>query len=648
MGKSTVFANNQGIANKNSGDTVVSSTPDVCLTPVGGSFVPTPYINTADSSSLADGSKTVTIDGAMAAIEGSCYKTSTGDEPGTGGGIASGTVGDKAVFINCSFDVKIEGKGVCRNFDPMTMNNRNTIGINQGSTNSSNVGKKEYVADDTFKFTVYEYCSWDHYDEEGKKFKPGTIHNKLLPGVKFRLIMRDKDKNFVEERTVTSNENGVVEIEEVPVNHFFDIIFEPENAEDNNKYTLHYNCYADFDTNDPTKEGPPADIHGRPPYRKCMEQNDPEGPVLEYIKTDCQCGNNHTVSIGYPFSIFDAHMHIQSGRCAPMDFIYKQTPYVGGILKRINLSREKMEGLGKYFKEKFVQQGENPTDVNGGDYLKEQKRALEEYFIGNSLYKDILNISFCGIVMPMDMEYSHIDGYYGLKAYNPIWKNSEEDKVHGEAANRPARYWTPQHGYWKGFVTLVWEFFTKRDYRPVKPVSPGEKLEITNFATLEEFYSFKKEGKTVTGVYYTFPENDQDDGERNLTGYAPHYISIDAIPALLSTRETDVYENWRKQVELTEKAVLTNPLRLLPLYHYDPRRWQTEPNGNEIPMDKVSVEAPPVKKEETELNGLCLGFKSYSHQGWRPYDWKRLPILEEFYYKCAKYGIPLPQMVSGQ
>lgn len=126
MGKSTVFANNQGISSTDSGAIVISG-PDVCLTPMGSSLVPVPYTNVARSVTLADGTKTVKVDGSMAAVDGCCYRTSTGDQPGTGTGVASGTVGGKAEFINYSFDVKIEGKGACRNSDPMTQNNKNTI-----------------------------------------------------------------------------------------------------------------------------------------------------------------------------------------------------------------------------------------------------------------------------------------------------------------------------------------------------------------------------------------------------------------------------------------------------------------------------------------------------------------------------------------
>ncbi len=124
---SNVFANGMGIAHQGSGD---SSTvgPDVCKTPAPGGPTPVPYTNTARSADLVDGSKTVFINGKPAAIKGCSYATSTGDEPGTEGGVVSGKTKGKAQFVTYSFDVKIEGKNVCRHGDMMTHNDKNTAG----------------------------------------------------------------------------------------------------------------------------------------------------------------------------------------------------------------------------------------------------------------------------------------------------------------------------------------------------------------------------------------------------------------------------------------------------------------------------------------------------------------------------------------
>ena len=102
--------------------------PDVCKTPAPPApFVPIPYPNIAKSSDTDKGTKKVKCDGNAVCIEGSNFKMSTGDEAGSaGGGMLSSKIKGKAEFINNSFDVKFEGKGVVRAFDLMLHNDKNT------------------------------------------------------------------------------------------------------------------------------------------------------------------------------------------------------------------------------------------------------------------------------------------------------------------------------------------------------------------------------------------------------------------------------------------------------------------------------------------------------------------------------------------
>lgn len=237
MGKSTVFANGQGISSTNSGAVTVGG-PDVCLTPMGSSLVPVPYTNVARSATLADGSKTVKIDGGMGAIDGCRYSTSTGDQSGSGKGVGSGTVGDRAEFINNSHDIKIEGQGVCRNSDPMTHNNKNAMGVNQDSALPPSAKALDVAQPEptTFRFRVVEHLSWDNYDEEGKRFILGHKNNKPIATKKFKIKM--PDGSIVEK---TTDEDGVIEIPDQDPCSKYEVIFEPEDARMNNSYYLFYN-----------------------------------------------------------------------------------------------------------------------------------------------------------------------------------------------------------------------------------------------------------------------------------------------------------------------------------------------------------------------------------------------------------------------
>jgi len=121
----TVFAEGQGLFHKGSGGSGIGPA-DVCLTPPPppAGPIPVPYVNNVSAGDLADGSSSVKADGEPTALEDkSNVSTSTGDEAGTqGGNVITHKTKGKGYFKMWSFTVKAEGKGVCRNSDPMAQN----------------------------------------------------------------------------------------------------------------------------------------------------------------------------------------------------------------------------------------------------------------------------------------------------------------------------------------------------------------------------------------------------------------------------------------------------------------------------------------------------------------------------------------------
>jgi len=115
------IVNSQTVVHKES-DGVLTTSPDVCLTPMGATVVPIPYVNVARSVDTSNGSRTVTVDGNPIMLKDSVFSTSSGDEPGTAGGVTSGVNKGKARFVNYSNNVFVEGRPVCRRLDPMISN----------------------------------------------------------------------------------------------------------------------------------------------------------------------------------------------------------------------------------------------------------------------------------------------------------------------------------------------------------------------------------------------------------------------------------------------------------------------------------------------------------------------------------------------
>jgi len=123
----TTFANSRGIAHKGSGGMSIVF-PDVCKTPTPGGPIPIPYPNIGRAADTSKGPKKVKTDGKMPMVKGAKYSKSTGDEPGTLGGVISGTNRNKCEFLVYSFDVKFEGKNVCRLGDQLWHNKKNILG----------------------------------------------------------------------------------------------------------------------------------------------------------------------------------------------------------------------------------------------------------------------------------------------------------------------------------------------------------------------------------------------------------------------------------------------------------------------------------------------------------------------------------------
>ncbi len=367
---------------------------------------------------------------------------------------------------------------------------------------------------------------------------------------------------------------------------------------------------------------------------QAAEQNDGNKPIV-FRKTGLKCGDVNTLYIYRPSVIIDSHMHIQSGNCATLPFLWGVTPVLGSFKTR----RAFIEGAGKgighvadvvmlkpvvgqarkaagaqpnendgYYRKNALLQsvaqqekttlqiGEDFSSIDGKNGKMNQTLA---FFKQEAQYKGLSHLVFSCMVMTMDMEYAHINGYFGIKVYNGVYADANISK-------KPIHYWYPRHGFWQNRG----DAYVRVDQN--RPTLPEKGLFKKDYEKYME--TVKTEG--IIGRYYT-------------KGHVEQRISIDALPCQVHDSETDLYETWKTQLDFTEETVLKTPLRLLPMFHYDPRRWQFHERRNKEAFDKV------------RSGGLYLGFKMYTAQGYRPWDVRRLPILEDFYAECCERRIPI-------
>ena len=181
----TVNINGLTLCHKGSGGVSHNTLPDVCKTP--GEGVPVPYENEAYSSDLVKGTVSVFADGGnMIANVGSQFARSVFDEPGSMGGIKSGTNKAETDWISHSFDVFFEKKPACRLTDKLFMNHRNTV-------NMSGLCQKA-LSEDEFNQLICKYAK-ECYEAHCNRLKSQGVENGEY--YRFQDCLKDKFKKYV-------------------------------------------------------------------------------------------------------------------------------------------------------------------------------------------------------------------------------------------------------------------------------------------------------------------------------------------------------------------------------------------------------------------------------------------------------------------
>ncbi len=101
----------------------VTTSPDVCLTPMGGAMVPVPYQLYADLGGSQKCIPNVRFNHQPCYVyDHSLAPKVQGDEPGTGGGVVSGVNVGKVWAYEASSNVRAEGRRIVRVDDHCWMN----------------------------------------------------------------------------------------------------------------------------------------------------------------------------------------------------------------------------------------------------------------------------------------------------------------------------------------------------------------------------------------------------------------------------------------------------------------------------------------------------------------------------------------------
>lgn len=288
---------------------------------------------------------------------------------------------------------------------------------------------------------------------------------------------------------------------------------------------------------------------------------------------------------------FEMYSHVESNHCSPFPpawvHVWEAPGIVPGIADFLKLEPGFwwQDQISPFALGEGGKIGAKPTDAIGSRFGKD----LSEARMGNvfPFLKD--QADHVGCLMPMDLEYMHFNGYFGI----PISKVC--DSVRSDTGETESVRWF----CWD----KSWGFSTNNIVHPTD------------------------EGVEVPPKYAQAPPSQK--GE---------------IWSWMEPKDKKSYESWPKQrryhVPLATPGVNTNT-QLLPFYHFDPRRYASQASSAEDgKWNLAKVLNQPIQVQATDTPAF-FGFKLYTAMGWAPMDPYLRDPLEAFYGHCELKQIPL-------
>ncbi len=299
----------------------------------------------------------------------------------------------------------------------------------------------------------------------------------------------------------------------------------------------------------------------------------------------------------------DSHMHTMSSHCTPLPLIWQKSWFVDGKSSK-SLDRLSSSWAGRLAAGDLGVVGQKDT-VEIGKFVVD---ANKKTFSG---FKDP-NI-FCSpmITLPMDMEYAHFAGFTGHQIYFKV-----------------------SHRYYNiSAVPIVGPLLGEYYYPPAPDEIIGGNLLPT--ALQARFLEIRKEMEDDVGwltdkkkdgspAYFVLKSEQKEDS----AAFSQEIIWLDH-------EEIDIYVTFDQQ-ELKIRASATKlPFKLIPLYHYDPRRWNNKP-----PLYQNLIAT-------ASKQGAYVGIKVYPSLGYNPSDFNRIKSvsgeseLQRFYKYCNDNKLPI-------
>jgi predicted TIM-barrel fold metal-dependent hydrolase len=343
-----------------------------------------------------------------------------------------------------------------------------------------------------------------------------------------------------------------------------------------------------------------------------------------------------------PPIILDSHMHTMTSYCTPLPLLWSRLPWDLRV-KRSTLDRGAVVGamyptvllgplLGPLLEEHLPGTGEGKMGLVGklstveiGDLAVASNPsniidpALKLHFKEAEYPVGAFTIM---VTLPMDMEYAHYEGFEGLQLYYKVTKREYVQTTLIQhmsvslGAGMPSShrvYLPPKPEHIMGGNTLSES--AKKEFEDTRKREEARLGDDQSSAFMTVLANLKEQPGER---YFTFwVEQDEKTGKR----------SREVV--WLDPQEVNMFVAWQMQLKHISLSSVKQPWQIMPLLHYEPRRWA---------KGGTDYQSLPATKSQA---GMFLGMKMYPPLGYKPSDWDRIKGLAEYYSYCEANEIPV-------
>ncbi|HNY29663.1 MAG TPA: amidohydrolase family protein [Fibrobacteria bacterium] len=287
---------------------------------------------------------------------------------------------------------------------------------------------------------------------------------------------------------------------------------------------------------------------------------------------------------------FEMHSHVMSNHCAPLPGIWEKS----GVTTFLEPSYDTQDYLAGWW---FVM-GE------AGDIGKQSTPAIGDAFASQMAAGNFKSIfpflsdshTASATLMPMDMEYMHFLGYFGIPITRREYKKT----------------WYCWNKKWKRFTNNVPQVIST-----MPPMGMGMGMPI---------------GMGMGTV--TIPVDSPTPSSSHQETWC-----------YMSSQDAKAYVPWSVQLqdhaEVWTRSRGNSKIASMPFFHFEPRRHV---NTSVFPTEKSRLELSmmfAVQSQTWNRSSKFFGYKLYTAMGWAPNDPYLKSVLKPFYDQCEAADIPI-------